>query len=654
MSDATPHRETRSSKAVAIPLLVAGQIVAGYQVSALVGKGGMGEVYRARQLSMDREVALKVLAPRLAVKDPSFAKRFVDEARAAGKLNHPNIIHVHDVGTAALPDGREVHFFSMEFIDGETVQDLLDRDQRLDRKRVAQIMEGVAEALAFAAKAGIVHRDIKPDNLMITKGGLVKLADLGLATPSQTGDAVPERDEKGRAKVMGTPLYLSPEQARALPVDHRSDQYSLGATLFHFLTGDAPYRGPDAKSIMKSHVVDPVPDPADRADDVDEAWRQLCMRLMAKKPEERFATAKELVEAVEAAGEGTTIEQLERRKRGFHVPPHVRMWAFIALGAVVVLLAFIILLRQGGGRPADPPADPPAPPVVQPGGPAVQPSTGSALDLAPFDKAVAEHRLADAQRLLAAVIDQKSPTVVAAAARLATARTEARKALAAGIAAAKAEELDGILAAAGPTLPDEDRPWLIAALDARRAELAPAKPAAPTDDDRWRDLLRQLDKARAGLAFDEVRTSIEKAAGGFATAEAKAAVAELAPLSPLAQSGEMALRAYIGAAQPHAIVALGGKNVDVLLNRLSRTEVFYIVQKDGAPGAEQRAERTKIGMPWPVLLDDALKDQGIEHAPQVKAASLWMWGLPEARAAFTAIKDAPLTKAVAELEKHRK
>ena len=651
----TPSRESRPTKAVIPPLLAAGQQLGGYQVVRLVGKGGMGEVYQARQLSMDREVAIKVLSPRLAQKDPSFAKRFVDEARAAGKLNHANIIHVHDVSTATLPDGSEGHFFSMEFIDGESLQEILDREGRLPEAQLRAVMTGVAEALSFAAKAGIVHRDIKPDNIMITRSGLVKVADLGLAVPSQTGDDhAPERDEKGRAKVMGTPLYLSPEQARALPVDHRSDQYSLGATLFHLLTGDAPYRGPDAKSIMKAHVVDPVPDPADRVEGIDEAWRQLCMRLMAKKPEERFATAKELVEAVEAACDGVTIEQLERRKRGFHIPPHVRMWAFIALGAVVVCLAFILLLRQGGSRPVDPPADPVRPPAAQPSAsaPPAQAPAAAPIDLAPFGQAIAERRLADAQRLLAG-LDHKSPEVAAAFARL----TAARRARGRRIAPAKAGELEGILAEAGPALPDEDRPWLIAAFDARRAELAtpkPVSPTAPTDDDRWRELIRQLDRARAGLAFEDVRSGAEKAAGGFAAPEAKAAVAGLAPLGPLAQSGEMALRAYIGAAQPHTVVVLGGKDVDVLLNRLSRTEVFYILQKEGAPGPEQRIERSKVGMPWSTLLDEALKDQGVENAPQVKAASLWMWGLPDARAAFTAIKDAPLTKAVAELEKHRK
>ena len=285
MSAEHPTRESRPAKAVQ-PQFAPGQQFGGYEVAELIGKGGMGEVYRAKQLSMDREVALKILSPKLALKDPSFAQRFVDEARAAGKLNHPNIIHVHDVSTATLADGSAVHFFSMEFIDGESVQDLLDREKRLTSAQIGPIMTGVAEALSFAAKIGIVHRDIKPDNIMITKGGLVKLADLGLAIQSQNGeDYQPERDEKGRAKVMGTPLYLSPEQARALPVDFRSDQYSLGATLFHLLTGEAPYRGVDAKSIMKSHVVDPVPEVFARYPEADPAWAQLAERRLQKKPD---------------------------------------------------------------------------------------------------------------------------------------------------------------------------------------------------------------------------------------------------------------------------------------------------------------------------------------------------------------------------------
>ena len=663
MSDVQPTRENRPAKAAVVPQFAPGQQFGGYEVAELIGKGGMGEVYRAKQLSMDREVALKILSPKLALKDPSFAQRFVDEARAAGKLNHPNIIHVHDVSTATLADGSAVHFFSMEFIDGESVQDILDREKRLTPAQIAPIMTGVAEALSFAAKIGIVHRDIKPDNIMITKGGLVKLADLGLAIQSQNGDDhQPERDEKGRAKVMGTPLYLSPEQARALPVDHRSDQYSLGATLFHLLTGDAPYRGPDGKSIMRSHVVDPVPVVLERYPDADPAWAQLAERLLQKMPEDRFAEADELVEAVEAACKGVTLEQLARRKRGFQMP----IWGWYALGAGAVTIAFWALLVHGSSAPATVPMEPPETPASPAQQSTQQPAhldtvTHQAaapvveVPLVEFDRALSESRLKDAQGLLAAA-DQSAATTTAAAKRLDTARVEARKNFSAKVASAKVADLDALIAEiTAKPLPDDDQTWLRGTIDARRKALTPAVANTKgSDAERWKDLGRQLDKLRGSLGYDAVKSVVTQATAGFESADTKTHLSVLSGIGELAQKGEGALRAYIGAAQPHTTVVISGQNVDVLLNRLTRTEVFYIVQGDGAPGPEQKAPRAQVGMPWAELLDEAMKDQGVENVPQVKAASLWMWGLPEAGAAIEALGDAPLAKALAELEKNLK
>ncbi len=622
----------------------------------------MGEVYKARQLSMDREVALKILSPRLAQKDPSFAQRFVDEARAAGKLNHPNIIHVHDVGTSQFPDGRgEVHYFSMEFIDGESVQDLLRRDHRLSPAVISQVMLGVAEALGFAAKVGIVHRDIKPDNVMIAKGGgLVKVADLGLATASQTGDDhAPERDEKGRAKVMGTPLYLSPEQARALPVDHRSDQYSLGATLYHMLTGEPPYRGPDAKSIMRSHVVDPVPDPQEVYPEADPAWSELCIRLMQKKPEDRFDSASDLIKAVEAAAKGISLEQLRRKQAGFQIP----QWSWYVLGGVLLATVFWFLVLHGNGPV--PVASSTTPTIVDPGTPpvTVTPVTpGPVPIIAPLpaqaviEQALTEQRLKDASTLIATLpaADQSRPEIQALAKRLGTVRDEARAALTAKIAAAtKPDELDALLqAVAAKPLPDEDQAWLHGVVAARRETLTPAK---PIDAERWRDLGRELDKRRATLAYGEIKPLVDQAALAFAEPAAKPLLKSLADLGPLAQSGEGALRAFIGAATPHTTVVIGSKKVDVLLNRLSRTDVFYVVQDGGAPGPEQKVARAQLGLPWATLLDEALKDQGVENAAQVKAACLWVWNLPEARPALAALGgNSPLANAVAELEKRRK
>ena len=355
-------------------LLQPKQQLAGYEIDELVGKGGMGEVYRARQLSMDRVVALKILAPRLVKQDPIFAKRFVEEARAAGRLNHPNIIAVHDVGKAPMPGAVagdfDLDYFSMEFVDGESVKDVIERQEFCPLSVVAQVIQGMTEAMVYAEAQGIVHRDIKPDNIMITHGGVVKLADLGLALQLGDEEIITEKDEQGRGKVMGTPLYMSPEQARALPVDARSDQYSLGATLFHMLTGKPPFKGENAKMIMRSHVFDPVPDPKDINHDVPESWRQLCMRLMEKTPEERFPNAVAMRVAVQAAISGHGQPGISRRVRtagwsaAGQAASGMPLWAkYMVYGfaAVVVLMVIGFSIPWGGS-----PKEVKLPEVVQP------------------------------------------------------------------------------------------------------------------------------------------------------------------------------------------------------------------------------------------------------------------------------------------------
>jgi serine/threonine protein kinase len=354
-------------------LLQPKQQLAGYEIGELVGKGGMGEVYRARQISMDRVVALKILAPRLAKQDPIFAKRFVDEARAAGRLNHPNIIAVHDVGKAPMPGSAagtepDLDYFSMEYVDGESVKDVIERQGICPLSLVAQVMQGMTEALVYAEAQGIVHRDIKPDNIMITNGGVVKLADLGLALQLGGEEVIGEKDGQGRSKVMGTPLYMSPEQARALPVDSRSDQYSLGATLFHMLTGRPPFKGDNAKVIMRSHVFDPVPDPKTFNPEVPEGWRQLAMRLLAKTPEERFQNAIAMRAAMQAAISGHGNPGISRRVRtsGFanakeraaSMPQWAKYLVYGFAAAVVAMVVAFSIPWGGSKKDVKPPDDP--------------------------------------------------------------------------------------------------------------------------------------------------------------------------------------------------------------------------------------------------------------------------------------------------------
>ncbi len=329
-----------------------GSRLAGYEILEQVGKGGMGEVYRARQVSMDRIVALKILSPKLVAKDPAFIERFVAEARAAGRLNHSNIIGVHDVGstTVTLPDGSDlpIQYFSMEFVQGETLKDVTERRGPLPAEEVGPIALAMAEALVYAEAQRVVHRDIKPENIMIAEGGLVKLADLGLAE-QVSDDVVDDPDPKER-KVMGTPMYMSPEQARGLTVGHASDQYSLGATLFHLLTGRAPYVGKDGKGMMRAHVLEPVPDPYELIPDMPSAWRNLCMRLMAKEAAQRYPSALDMKGAIVAAIAGENGPS--RRTRTVRTGPnatlggHRKPAGSSAMGLVIA--AVVVAVAVGG------------------------------------------------------------------------------------------------------------------------------------------------------------------------------------------------------------------------------------------------------------------------------------------------------------------
>ncbi|MCZ7648943.1 MAG: serine/threonine-protein kinase [Planctomycetota bacterium] len=269
---------------------LAGQKIGGYHLQTRIGVGGMGEVYKATQISLGRTVALKILAPEL-VRDRSFVERFLSEARAAGRLNHPNVIGVHEVG-----EEGGVYFLSMEFVGGGSVQDLISRGRKLEAVRATEIVLQAARALEYAEKSKIVHCDIKPDNLMLTESGEVRLADLGIAKTL---------NEKGKADqsegVFGSPHYMAPEQARGLPLDHRADIYSLGVSYWRMLTGKVPFTGKDAKEIMEKQVFED-PEPIERLVPGQAPMVYFVVdRMMRKKPGERQQTASTLVRDLERA-----------------------------------------------------------------------------------------------------------------------------------------------------------------------------------------------------------------------------------------------------------------------------------------------------------------------------------------------------------------
>jgi len=277
--------------------------IPGYHIIERIGRGGMGTVYKSRQLSMDRIVALKVLNDRYS-RDEKFIERFIKEARSAGRLSHPNVIHVHDVSEAS-----GVHYFTMEYVDGTTVKSLLKKKGRLEVDKALDIVLQAAKALEYAHENAIVHRDIKPDNLMLTSDGVVKLADLGIA---KTFDEGMEEGAKKR-KVFGTPHYMAPEQALGKEIDARADIYSLGATFYHILTGSTPFEGPTVTDVLKAHIQDSLPPIQEKAPHVPDSVVFIVERMMAKSIDKRYASMNALIEDVEkvVADGGADIKRLD-------------------------------------------------------------------------------------------------------------------------------------------------------------------------------------------------------------------------------------------------------------------------------------------------------------------------------------------------------
>ena len=271
-----------------------------YTVVEELGRGGMGVVYKAHDPSLDRFVAIKVLATHLT-EDPDYVKRFVREARAAAALNHPNIVQIYTVGEE---DGR--HYFVMEYVSGTNVQEMIRREGRLDPARAAGIVLQAASGLAAAHQAGILHRDIKPGNLMVDERGIVKIADFGLAL---SPDAATRLTTTGM--LMGTPGYLSPEQCMDRPADRRSDIYSLGATFFEMLAGRTPHQADSPLALLRKIVDVEPPDVAELNPEVDPELRRIVSTMMAKDPDQRYQSCDEIVTDLrrwmEVSGAGSSI-----------------------------------------------------------------------------------------------------------------------------------------------------------------------------------------------------------------------------------------------------------------------------------------------------------------------------------------------------------
>jgi len=262
--------------------------IPGYQIMEKLGKGSMGVVYKARQVSVDRVVAVKILLDSLA-QNKEFIKRFEREAKIAAKLSHNNIVNAIDAGEVG---GH--YFFVMEYVEGLTIKDYIDKNKIFDEKEAIRIAIAVAEALKHARHRGLIHRDVKPENVILTKDGGVKLADLGLAR--LTDDEKWGLAEAGMA--IGTPYYISPEQVRGqTDIDIRADIYSLGATFYHMVTGKVPYGGDTPAEVMRKHVdprVQLVP-PDHLNTRLSSGLGMVVETMLAKNREHRYSSPDDLI-----------------------------------------------------------------------------------------------------------------------------------------------------------------------------------------------------------------------------------------------------------------------------------------------------------------------------------------------------------------------
>ncbi|MEM7345985.1 MAG: AAA-like domain-containing protein [Chloroflexota bacterium] len=260
------------------------QTLGQYQMTEFIGQGGMATVYKAYQPSLGRHVAIKVLPPQLAL-DPDFQTRFIREAQSVARLSHPNILPIYDVGI-----DQDFSYFVMKYVPGQTLRHLLGNP--LDLALVSHFISQIAGALDQAHEQGIVHRDVKPSNILIEDDWLL-LADFGLAK-----SAVGQKELTGTGAIMGTPTYLSPEQAESKPIDHRADIYSLGIILYEMVTGQSPYQGDSPMAVMFKHIYEELPSPRKLNSKLSIGVEEIIRKATAKKPEDRYNRAGELADAL--------------------------------------------------------------------------------------------------------------------------------------------------------------------------------------------------------------------------------------------------------------------------------------------------------------------------------------------------------------------
>jgi formylglycine-generating enzyme required for sulfatase activity/dienelactone hydrolase len=326
--DDVSHRLDADRRDKGTVSLSAGARLGQYEILSPLGAGGMGEVYRARHVALGREAAIKVLPDALA-SDPERLKRFEQEARTASALNHPNIVTIYDI---AEHDGTR--YLAMELVEGKTLRERL-ADGPLELREVLVVATQIAEGLARAHAASIVHRDLKLDNVMLTADGRVKILDFGLAKPALEAASVESEMSTASqltqpGSVPGTVPYMSPEQAAARPVDHRSDQFSFGVVLYELVCGERPFQGASVATVLSAILKEPPRPPRELRPEIPADLAAVILRCLAKEPSKRYASTDELTAAL-----GRVAERLEGGARGLTV-----RWPAIA-AALVVLAALV-------------------------------------------------------------------------------------------------------------------------------------------------------------------------------------------------------------------------------------------------------------------------------------------------------------------------
>jgi serine/threonine-protein kinase len=308
-----------------------------YKVEKELGRGSMGMVYQAYDPQIDRRVALKVLRPDLVTSE-GFAQRFLKEARAIGRLSHPNIVVVHDVGS-----DQGTIYIAMELLTGEPFHEVM-RNKEFGDKEITRLGSQVARVLDYAHKHGIVHRDIKPSNIMLSPDGQIKITDFGIAHIEDP--SAPQQTRAG--EVLGTPAYMSPEQVLGKPVDGRSDIYSLGIILYELSTGARPFRGGNLAAIFMAVTQQMPPEPVRVKPKVSPELSAIIMKCLNKAPEERFQTGRELAAALEGVGQREATPPLVVQ------PTRRSVKAFAFMGLLLVLLLAVISYHYLSRQTASP------------------------------------------------------------------------------------------------------------------------------------------------------------------------------------------------------------------------------------------------------------------------------------------------------------